>query len=290
MKAIAGFLVVIVLAVGGAAWWVVSGHGRIPPDLLAGMPWTVAPDPLAGGGVQGPVVSTPPLPVARTVNVLFVGNSYTFVNDLPGMVGKIASSDPANDTRYRIHSVTSGGATLDDMWKRGEGRRLLESLHPAWLVLQENSLWPMYPAMRGAAAAAVAGWAGAGRAAGSRPVLFETWPRKPRSHWYLDTETGPVLKSADNMAAAIHRETVSLSAADGVSTVMVGDVWARVLRERPGLELYNPDGTHPGPAGTYLAALLFYRVFSGHAPDATTFVPPGVAEADAAFLRAAASR
>lgn len=41
----------------------------------------------------------------------------------------------------------------------------------------------------------------------------------------------------------------------------VGEAWRRVRRECPSLQLYNSDGSHPSPAGSYLAACVFYAIF-----------------------------
>lgn len=43
----------------------------------------------------------------------------------------------------------------------------------------------------------------------------------------------------------------------------VGEAWRRVRRERPGLQLYDPDNSHPSLAGSYLGACVFYTVFFG---------------------------
>jgi hypothetical protein len=64
-------------------------------------------------------------------------------------------------------------------------------------------------------------------AVGASPVFYMTWSRK------ADLPAQEVLTRA--YAA-----------------------WERVRRERPELELYGEDGHHPGPAGTYLAACVFY--------------------------------
>ena len=51
----------------------------------------------------------------RTVTVMFVGNSLTFVHDMPGMLANLAASDPRNDTELRIRAFTGSGAELQDL-------------------------------------------------------------------------------------------------------------------------------------------------------------------------------
>ena len=45
--------------------------------------------------------------------------------------------------------------------------------------------------------------------------------------------------------------------------VPVGAAWARLQKERPAFDLYDEDGSHPTPIGTYLNALVFHRVLHG---------------------------
>src|SRR5689334_3690663 len=47
-----------------------------------------------------------------TLRVLFVGNSYTYVNDLPGTVAQIANA--SGFVTLEVDSVAVGGATLAD--------------------------------------------------------------------------------------------------------------------------------------------------------------------------------
>jgi hypothetical protein len=62
-------------------------------------------------------------------------------------------------------------------------------------------------------------------------------------------------------------------AADGSPgglVVPVGDAWRRVLANPPAPALHVADGSHPTPAGTYLAACVFYGVVHGKSPVGLT--------------------
>ena len=82
---------------------------------------------------------------AKTISVLFIGNSYTFVNDLPGMLVKVASSDPANTTQIEVQSLTRGGASFKDWVADGSGLKMIKSRHWDYVVLQNQSEWALYP-------------------------------------------------------------------------------------------------------------------------------------------------
>ncbi len=62
----------------------------------------------------------------QAIRVLFIGNSYTYVNDLPWLTQQLAES--AKETRtLETEMVVVGGATLKSHWKRGKALRLLKA-------------------------------------------------------------------------------------------------------------------------------------------------------------------
>lgn len=62
------------------------------------------------------------------------------------------------------------------------------------------------------------------------------------------------------------------------------------MKTAPQIELYDPDGSHPSVAGTYLAACVFYDALTGKTFDATGGVPGGISANDAKLLRDAAAQ
>jgi hypothetical protein len=73
--------------------------------------------------------------------VLFVGNSYTAVNDLPSLVAHLAA---AAGEPFRLNAVQDcpGGATLKQHWESARDTALLAESHFDWMVLQEQSETP----------------------------------------------------------------------------------------------------------------------------------------------------
>merc|ERR1712054_335535 len=81
---------------------------------------------------------------ARPLSVLFIGNSYTFVNDVPGMVANISASA---SLPIRYDEATAGGASLFQHANMSlpNGRatmKLLLSQHWDVVVLQDQSETP----------------------------------------------------------------------------------------------------------------------------------------------------
>ena len=68
----------------------------------------------------------------------------------------------------------------------------------------------------------------------------------------------------------------------------MGPAWASVTRDHPEIELWDSDGSHPKPAGTYLAATVFYATIFGMTPRGLTFVPKFVTPEQATILQTTA--
>ena len=85
-----------------------------------------------------------------------------------------------------------------------------------------------------------------------RSVLYSTWSRRgtPSTH-----------------QAALDAAYASLGRELGAVVAPVGAVWQRVHAAQPTLELYDPDGSHPSPAGSYLAGTVLWSALSGRLPE-----------------------
>jgi hypothetical protein len=182
------------------------------------------------------------------LRVLFVGNSYTYQNDLPGVVGAMGE---AAGVRIEVASSTGGGMTLEDHWAGGAGNavRLIESGRFTHVVLQEQSQRPLldrpgFLAPAGELARAV-------QRAGAMPVFYVTWARANAP----ETQAG--LTDA-------YREAARSS---GAALAPVGPAWAAVRGLYPELVLYAEDGSHPAPEGTYVAALVMFGALTGRSPE-----------------------
>lgn len=209
------------------------------------------------------------------MKVLFIGNSYTYFNDLPGLLSSFAA---ANGLEIATESVTEGGMTLLGHIRSGEAISRIRSGGWDVVVLQEQSTRPLHaPGLMDAAAQDLADEI---KRIGARPALYLTWAR--RDH----PEDQSVLDAAYRQCAQV----------TGATLVPVGLCWQRARDERPSMDLYEEDGSHPGPMGTYLAACAFYAVLAGRSPEGTpvrevqagdgeTYVPMELAADDASFLQ-----
>jgi hypothetical protein len=71
------------------------------------------------------------------IHVLFIGNSLTYVNDLPKMVAELAKAGKQRPLRYERE--TPGGCTLEKHWKDGKALAKIRSRKWDFVVLQDHS-------------------------------------------------------------------------------------------------------------------------------------------------------
>ena len=186
---------------------------------------------LALGG-QAQAAGPPPL------RVLFVGNSLTATNDLPGMVAALGKASRFRDVEVR--TLAPGGWSLEDHWRLGEAPRVLASQRWDAIVLQQGpSALPESQVNLREWATRIAADA---RERRTRPALFTVWPESYRFAVFPD-----VLASYRNAARAARAELFP-----------AGDAWRAAWRRDPKLPLYGPDGFHPSRLGSYLAAVVIY--------------------------------
>ncbi|MEP7206815.1 MAG: DUF4886 domain-containing protein [Casimicrobiaceae bacterium] len=206
-------------------------------------------------------IEPPPTPGATTgssdaaVRILFVGNSFTAHHDLPALVTQLAASAP----RARVvgtRMITAGGASLRRHWNAATVHAALRDAPWDNVVLQDQSTLPVKNAAR--YRDNVSAFVPLVRAHGATPVLYLTWARRdmPQAQAVL-TET----------IVAVAREVGA-----GVAPVGVG--WQAARDTCPDIELYVKDGSHPTPAGAYLAACVFLVTLFGIAPTALPAFPP----------------
>ncbi|CAN0481208.1 unnamed protein product, partial [Phaeothamnion confervicola] len=188
--------------------------------------------------------------------VLFIGNSYTDANDLPQMVSALAR---ANDEKLETVMDAPGGMTLEGHLRQGNALGSIGNGRFDWVVLQEQSQLPsfapqqvsaqMYPATRQLNTAI--------RQHGAKTLLYMTWGHRggDPSNTPGDTYAG--------MQARLKDGYENIAREQKIPVAPVGVAWQNALTGKPGLNLWQGDGSHPTTEGTYLAACVFYEIFYG---------------------------
>lgn len=223
-------------------------------------------------------------PAQPPLKFLFIGNSYTFFYDLPGMIVRLAESGPGKTPGLRIDAITFGGATLEQHWKSGQASAMIRTENWTAIVLQEQSLWAMDPQKRRQTAHYAQMFAAEARKAGAKTLIVRTWPRKPGSDWYRNPQYRH-LGNATHMNDTFTLWTEKVAAAAKAGVIPVSDFWMYTSENAPDLELYDPDGSHPSAQGSFLTALTLYRYLTGKSPLETAYKPREITKAQADRMR-----
>lgn len=204
---------------------------------------------------------------AEPVRILFIGNSYTYYNDMPRMLAAMAAT---GGNEAEVRSVTKGGASLRQLWDEGEALDALARERWDYVVLQDHSLMPLSD--RRTMDRSMRLFDERIRAAGARTVLYVTWARA-----FARDSQGTIDAAYQGIGDRLH-----------ACIVPVGQAWSIALARQPKPALYDSDQSHPSMAGSYLAAYVFHRMLFGRLP-ALPEPPPGLdAARHAALLDAAA--
>lgn len=213
-------------------------------------------------------------------DILFIGNSRTFVNDMPSMVRTIADS-AHSPVKYHIVMHALPGIRLQDHWNNPQVHELLKRKWD-FVVLQGRSNEQVVPSVNASFQTYGRKLIDEAQAAGSMPVLFVMWRYADNDPLYRNM---PELKG--RLYGMIQQSYEELAQSTGAKMVNVGRVWEKVRESAPQIPLYL-DTNHPSIYGSYLAALMFYRFFSGDDLSHVTYAPLGISPQDAAQLKSAA--
>ncbi len=203
------------------------------------------------------VLLTQPSPT----RILFIGNSLTYSNELPGMVCALARSAGRPVT---CESVAKPDYGLEEHWNEREAR---QAIARGWdvVVLQQGP--SALPESRRLLVNYTRRFDAEIKKAGARTALFMVWPSRSRRGDF------PGVRQS---YAAAAKEVKGL-------LMPAGEAWRAAWAANPELALYGPDGFHPSPTGTYLSALVIYEQIFASPPPATPV--PAAAQPAAELLR-----
>ena len=204
------------------------------------------------------------------IKILWLGNSYTFVNNLPGMVSELSLG---TDRIITSESICPGGCTLFQHVESEASLKAIKKGNWDYVVLQEQSQLPsidyyrhnvMKPAyqtlydtiMQYNPEATVVG--------------YMTWGRQHGGQQCENFGQGTYC-SADFVDFNHMQDTMSVAYCENAYATdsyvaPVGDAWKESLNAYPEIILHGPDESHPTYEGSYLAACVFHAVFWKESP------------------------
>lgn len=204
--------------------------------------------------------------------VLFVGNSYTNFNMLPSVVQELTAA--RDDVQpLEVESLLVDGATLWDHWTATGARERIETGAFDVVVLQAQSTEPIRDRRGDATGFSFAArfLSEAAVATGARVVYYVTWARRAGHPDYERLRLGDPATMTRDLEIAF-----SGVAFAGTGAAHVGLAFEIALSELPDVELYAEDGSHPSPAGSFLAACVLSQMVGGEYPRVPSTVPLGL--------------
>lgn len=180
------------------------------------------------------------------LRVLFLGNSLTYVNDLPQMVEALAAHGAR---RIETGMIAGPNYGLEDLWRE---RRVHESIRSGrWDVVVMQQGPSALPESRVNLVAWTKKFGDLIREHGAEPALYMVWPSSDRA---FDRQ-----RVAESYRVAAEECRCRLLPA--------GEAWQAAWKKSGRVSLYGADGFHPSSDGTFLAAVVIWSALTGEPPE-----------------------
>lgn len=207
---------------------------------------------------------------AKTVRALFLGNSYTDVNNLPEIIKQLALS--TGDTLIYSKN-TPGGYRFSQHRTDQTSLNLIAQGGWDYVILQEQSQLPSFPDQSVALQVYPHASALDSLIHLSNPcattMFYMTWGRKNGDASNCDFF--PVLCTYEGMDSMLQLRYTIMADQNNAAIAPVAKVWRHLRGNNPNIELYDADESHPSAAGSYAAACTFYATLFQKDPTQASY-------------------
>ncbi|MBL4668625.1 MAG: T9SS type A sorting domain-containing protein [Flavobacteriales bacterium] len=225
---------------------------------------------------------------AQVTEILFIGNSYTYVNDLPLLLKNVALS--FGDTIVSDQN-TPGGYQLIQHSTNTTTLSKIASRNWDFVVIQEQSQKPSFSPSQVAndvyPYAQILNDSIKSNYSCSESIFYMTWGRKNGDAG--NCASNPSICTYAGMQQRLRDSYMQMSSDNNATTSPVGAAWATVRDSFPSIELYAADESHPSIYGSYLAACVFYATLYQKSPIGSSYIPAAISLTDALSLQTVAS-
>lgn len=207
---------------------------------------------------------------AKTVKVLFIGNSYTAGNNVPELVKQLALS--AGDTLiYTAH--TPGGNTFQQHSQNPQVINYLKAGDWDFVVLQEQSQLPSFPDNQVANMVYPYAEALNNMIKEFNPcattLFFMTWGRKNGDA--QNCPNFPPLCTYEGMDSLLQLRYTIMAEDNQAAISPVARVWREIRANHNHIVVHSSDESHASPEGSFAIAATFYAMIFEKDPVATTY-------------------
>lgn len=210
------------------------------------------PPAVIGIGIGGTGPSDPEQVKAADYSILFVGNSHTFMHDIPGLVANMIRHRHPDKT---VLTRTLGVGFLEDAARSPDSQEEITNRPWKQVVLQAQKISVSgkfeYSRAEGIDLAKAV------KARGAEAVFY--------AEWGLQGKAGDGAKQ--------EKVYLEMAEASGARVACVRRAWEKALAERPDLPLYSGDGNHQAELGAFVTAAVLFGVLTGESPTALADYP-----------------
>lgn len=206
----------------------------------------------------------------QNTKILFIGNSYTEVNNLPLLIKNVSNS-VGHDIEYE--SNTPGGFTFQNHVSGSSS--YIQQGGWDYVVLQEQSQLPSFPDNQfnnecypyaQQLCTMVREYN-----QDAKIIFYMTWGRK-----YGDNQNCQYflpLCTYEGMDSLLYLRYMIMAQDNHTLVSPVGKVWHFIRDNNPEIELYQSDNSHPSLAGSYAAACCFNTIIFHDDPNSISYNP-----------------
>ena len=216
--------------------------------------------------------------------VLFIGNSYTYYNNLPDLVNEIALS--FGDTLVH-ESSTPGGSNFNAHSTNAQTLNKINQKQWDYVVLQAQSQELSFSHFQVAndsyPYAEILVDSIFANSSCTEPLFFMTWGRKYGDQ--SNCQFYPPVCTYLGMQQRLRENYLDMSFLHNASCSPVGMAWKKFIEIDSTLNLYSSDNSHPSIYGSYLAACTFYSSIFKKSAVGSTYWPNAIDSASAYILQ-----
>lgn len=207
---------------------------------------------------------------AQETRALFIGNSYTHVNDLPSLVNQMAESVGLS---FYSESSTPGGYSFQAHSTNATTLQKITAGNWDFVVLQEQSQAPAFPLSQVQTntfpfAEALNDSIEEHNPCGET-VFYMTWGRENGDQG--NCANWPPICTYEGMDDLLYERYMTMAESNNAIVSPVGAVWRYLRTNHPEIELYSADESHPAVAGSYAGACTFFTAFFRQDPSQIPF-------------------
>ena len=181
------------------------------------------------------------LDASKTYNLLFVGTSLTYTNNLPKLVKEVAKQKGMD---LKVKMIASPNYALVDHWNEGKVQKLINSKKYDFVIIQQGP--SSQEEGRRMLLEDGKNFASLCKSNGAKLCYFMVWPSVSRNYTMDE-----VIKN--------HRDAATTNNA---ILLPVGEVWKAHMDSTGRFDYYGHDGFHPSLKGSQVAAETIVQYLS----------------------------